>query len=319
MQREELDYDEGITFTVELVDDEGEIMASGSFQGNVLKCIAVSPDYQGQNLLAPVMSELFQHLAEQGIFHYFGFTKPKNKLVFTHMGLYPIAETDRVLLLENKKDGFSRYIASLHEETEAKMASGKENAAGEGIGAIVANCNPFTLGHRYLVEQAAKACKWVHLFVLSAEQGWITAQDRYNMVELGTRDLPNVILHVTSDYLISPVVFPTYFIKDKANAFTINCMLDVQIFKQHIAPALGITRRFVGTEPKDAVTKAYNDVLKAELPKAAVSVTELTRLEKDGGVVSASVVRERIKAGDFASAALYLPETTAQYLRKKGL
>ncbi len=315
LREEDLDYDEHITYTVELVDDDGAIIASGSCEGNVLKCIAVSPDYQGQNLLAPVMSALFQHLADEGIFHYFGFTKPKNKAVFTHMGLYPVAETDHILLLENKKDGFARYVDALHEETAAKMASGKENTDGNGIGAIVANCNPFTLGHRYLVEQAASSCRWLHVFVLSAEQGWISAQDRFNMVKAGTQDLPNVILHVTSDYLISPVVFPTYFIKDKDNAFTMNCMLDIEIFRGHIAKALGITRRFVGTEPASAVTNAYNVCLKSELPPHGIDVTELERLEKDGTVVSASTVRHLIQTEGLESAAFLLPKTSYEYLK----
>ncbi len=42
---------------------------------------------------------------EQGIYHYFGFTKPKNKRLFEGVGLYPVAETDHVLLLENERDG----------------------------------------------------------------------------------------------------------------------------------------------------------------------------------------------------------------------
>ncbi|WP_191014461.1 [citrate (pro-3S)-lyase] ligase [Treponema zioleckii] len=317
LKKEELDYDERITYTVELVDEEGEIIACGSCEGNVLKCIAVSPEHQGQNLLAPVMSNLFQHLADQGIFHYFGFTKPKNKTVFTHMGLYPVAETDHVLLLENKRDGFKKYVESLHAETEERMAQGKENPAGEGIGAIVANCNPFTLGHRYLVEEASKKCKWVHVFVLSAEQGWITAQDRFNMVQAGTADLDNVILHVTSDYLISPVVFPTYFIKDKVNAFSINCMLDIQIFREHIAKELGITRRFVGTEPSSEVTKAYNELLKENLPAYGIEVTELERLQNDGLTISASSVRKFIQEKDFEAAAKMLPKTTYDYLAAK--
>ncbi len=319
LKKEDLDYDERITYTVELVDEDGEIIACGSCEGNVLKCIAVSPDHQGQNLLAPVMSNLFQHLADEGIFHYFGFTKPKNKTVFTHMGLYPVAETDHVLLLENKRDGFKKYMESLCVETEERMKLGKENEAGEGIGAIVANCNPFTYGHRYLVEEASKKCKWVHVFVLSAEQGWITAQDRFNMVQAGTSDLKNVILHVTSDYLISPVVFPTYFIKDKTNAFTINCMLDIQIFREHIAKALGITRRFVGTEPSSAVTNAYNECLKENLPAYNIEVTELERLQKDSEVVSASSVRKAIAEKDLKKARFMLPESTFDYLKEKGV
>lgn len=315
----ELDYDEGIEYTVELIGEEGDIIATASSQANVIKCVAISPEYQGQNLLAPLFSTLMQHFADEGIFHYFGFTKPKNKTVFTHMGLYPVAETQSVLLLENKKNGFAHYVTSLENESEARMASGTENSAGEGIGAIVANCNPFTKGHRYLIEQSAAACKWVHLFVLSAEQGWISAGDRFEMVKRGVADISNVILHTTSDYLISPVVFPTYFIKDKSAAFTMNCMLDVEIFRSHIAKALGITRRFVGTEPQSAVTSAYNEVLKAELPPYDITVSEIERVSVNGAVVSASTVRSAIASGDTASVKAMLPDSSYQYLSALGV
>ena len=176
-----------------------------------------------------------------------------------------------------------------------------------------------TKGNRYLAEKAAEECRWVHFFVLSAEQEWISAADRFEMVRRGTADLPNVILHVTSDYLISPVVFPTYFIKDKSAAFTLNCMLDVEIFRSHIAHALGITHRFVGTEPKSAVTAAYNEVLKAELPKRGIEVREIERTASAGGTVSASAVREAIGAGDFGAAREMHPASSAEYLAAKGI
>ena len=321
LKENSLDYDEKIQYTVELVAEDGDIIAAASAHNNVIKCVAISPDYQGQNLLAPLMSTLAQHFADEGIFHYFGFTKPKNKTVFTHMGLYPVAETESVLLLENKRDGFSRYVASLVTESTDRMSSGVENEKGQGIGAIVANCNPFTKGHRYLIEEAAKQCKWVHLFVLSTEQGWITSRDRYEMVRLGTEDLRNVILHTTSDYLISPVVFPTYFIKDKSAAFSMNCMLDVEIFRSHIAKALNITKRFVGTEPHSAVTSAYNEILKAELPPFDIAVTEIERCKAENAekVISASNVRDAIKNKDFDIVKSMLPETSYKYLSEIGV
>ena len=79
--------------------------------------------------------------------------------------------------------------------------NGMENKESEEIGAIVANCNPFTKGHRYLVEYAASRCKYLHLFILSEEQEFISSDARFHMVSEGVKDLKNVILHRTSDYL----------------------------------------------------------------------------------------------------------------------
>ena len=57
--------------------------------------------------------------------------------------------------MENVRDGIGRYVRSLQHP--------KDN--GGVIGAAVMNCNPFTNGHRYLVETAASQCELLHLFV----------------------------------------------------------------------------------------------------------------------------------------------------------
>lgn len=71
-----------------------------------------------------------------------------------------------------------------------------------------------------------------------------------------------MILHQTSEYMISPAVFPTYFIKEKAKAYEMNCQLDIQLFGERIAPELNITDRYVGSEPACDVTHTYNQCLR---------------------------------------------------------
>lgn len=310
-----LEYDESITYSV-VLEEEGRIAAAGSCHGNVLKCIAVSPEYQGRNLLSVIMTHLIEHMYSQGITHYFGFTKPKNKEVFCNMGLYPVAETGDVLLLENKRNGLKRYLRKLEEETQKAMKVKRENKYGVHTGAVVANCNPFTLGHRYLMEEAAKECRWLHVFILSEEQPFLTSEERFRMVCEGTQNIPNIILHQTSDYLISPAVFPTYFIKEKTKAYEINCMLDLKIFEEYIAKTLGIDRRFVGDEPDCSVTKKYNECMKKVLPEHGIAVTELKRLQINGRTVSASSVRDAFERGELETVADMLPETTENLLRK---
>lgn len=315
LQEQELEYDENITYSY-VMEDEGEIIATGSCHKNVLKCIAVSPNYQGKNLLAVVMTHLVEQMFHQGNTHYFGFTKPKNKAVFCNMGMHPIAETKDVLLLENKKNGLRNYLNLLQNETLQQKEAGTENELGSGVGAIVANCNPFTKGHRYLIEQAADKCKWLHLFILSEEQSDFTSKERFDMVKEGVEDISNVILHRTSDYLISPAVFPTYFIKDKANAYTINCMLDIEIFKNHIAKKFEITKRFIGSEPDCKVTGQYNECLKNVLPECGIEVYEIPRCKIKGNVISASKVRQAWKAGELEQVEYMIPETTKKHLLK---
>ncbi|MGN0268017.1 MAG: [citrate (pro-3S)-lyase] ligase [Lachnospiraceae bacterium] len=313
---QELDYDESIEHTI-MLEDEGKVIATGSCHGNVIKCVAVSPDYQGQNLLGTIMTHLISYLFGKGITHYFGFTKPKNKDIFCNIGMYPVAETKDILLLENKRNGLQKYLIRLEQETKQGQEKGHENPDGTCIGAIVANCNPFTAGHRYLIEEAAKECKWLHLFILSEEQKFLTTAERFQLVRKGVEDIRNVILHATSDYLISPAVFPTYFIKDKVNAFSMNCMLDIQIFSELIAKRLGIEKRFVGSEPGCSVTRQYNECLKNVLPNYGIKVQEIHRIAADDQPVSASCVRKHYEAGNLKAVKSMLPKTTFDYLSLK--
>ena len=46
----DLDYDTGIEYSICLEDEDYRIIAAGSVEENVLKCIAISPDHQGEGL-----------------------------------------------------------------------------------------------------------------------------------------------------------------------------------------------------------------------------------------------------------------------------
>ena len=50
-----LTYDEQITHSI-VLRKEKEIIATASCQKNIIKCVAVSEEYQGQNLLAHLMT-----------------------------------------------------------------------------------------------------------------------------------------------------------------------------------------------------------------------------------------------------------------------
>lgn len=65
------------------------------------------------------------------------------------------------------------------------------------------------------METAASQCELLHLFVPSEDRSAFPAQVRHELVKQGVMDIGNVVLHHTSDYLISSAVFPTYFIKEK--------------------------------------------------------------------------------------------------------
>ena len=300
-----LEPDENLQATV-LIWEGDQIIATGSRQDHILKCIAVDDLHQGEGLTGTLLTQLRQDAFSQGYKHLFLYTKPKNKWMFSSLFFYPIAQTKDVLLMENRERGIRDFLDSLPEG----------NAQGT-IGAAVMNCNPFTKGHRYLIETAAKECDHVYIFVLSEDKSEFSAADRMNMVKLGTADLPNVTVLPTGPYLISSATFPTYFLKEREKAGQIQCLLDIEIFSRYYAPKFGITRRFVGTEPLSPMTNQYNEALLAHLPAKGIEVCQIPRLELEATPISASAVRAHLAAGEWDKLRALVPETTYDYLAEK--
>jgi len=291
-----------------LVWDDGELIATGSRQGNLLKYIAVSPMRQGEGLTATLLTQLRQDAFAAGYSHLFLYTKPQNRTMFSSLFFYPIVQTDKVLLMENQRDGIQSFLDTLP----------VESCTGT-VGAAVMNCNPFTLGHRYLIETAAKECDRVYIFVLSEDRSRFSAADRMEMVKRGTADLSNVTVLPTGPYLISSATFPTYFLKEREKAAEVHCRLDIEIFTKYFVPKFGITRRYVGTEPLSPMTGQYNDALRQYLPGSGIELREIPRLEKAQTPVSASAVRAHMDAGDAEALRAIVPETTYGYLKERGL
>ena len=290
-----------------LIWDNGQLIATGSRQGNLLKCIAVEEAWQGEGLTATLITALRQDAFSEGHRHLFLYTKPQNANQFTSLFFYAIAQTSQGLLMENRQNGIGQFVDSLPVPEQGGVT-----------GAAVMHCNPFTRGHRYLIETAAAECDRLYVFVLSEEGGQFSPEDRMAMVKAGTADLKNVTVLPTGPYLISSATFPTYFLKDKDRLPEIQCELDIAVFIRYFAPKLGITRRYVGTEPLSASTRQYNQALKQQLPPAGIEVRELPRLELQGGPVSASAVRRLMAAGDETALEKLVPETTLKYLKARG-
>ena len=177
-------------------------------------------------------------------------------------------------------------------------------------GVVVMNCNPFTLGHRYLIEQAAKQVERLYVMVVKEDCSLFAYTERKAMVEQGVADIENVTVIDGSDYAISRATFPTYFLKRLDDAADTQMQLDLDLFRRHIAPALGATVRFVGTEPTDQLTRRYNQLMH----EALKDVREIDRLAKDGNAVSASRVRKAMEQGDMNTIRQLVPPTTLPYI-----
>ncbi len=298
-----LTYDESIEHSIAVWDQNDRMIATGSLDGNVIKCVATSPGTQGEGLCATVVSHLVSYAVSNKKTHLFVYTKPENRKIFADLGFYPIGETADAILLESRRDGIKSFIAGLKCHSEPGT-----------IGAIVANCNPFTNGHLHLAEQASNACDFVYFFLLSEDRSAFPADVRLRLAKEGLAHLKNLAVCPTDGYMVSAATFPAYFLKEKANCGNVASQLDLDIFCRHFAPALGISVRFVGEEPFCRVTASYNEQMKAYLPQHGVRVVEIPRREISEQAISASRVRALAAEQRYEEIRPLVPETTYRFL-----
>ena len=204
----------------------------------------------------------------------------------------------------------NRGILSWIAETYDAGVSSREN-----VGAIVMNCNPFTLGHRYLVEKALESADALYLFVVEENLSQFSFADRLRLVKEGVREFGDRVHVVPSGkFIISSFSFAGYFTKAVATE-PADSTTDLLIFAAMIAPALNIRTRFVGEEPTCLVTRAYNERMEQMLPDMGCAVRVIPRKESGGAAISASRVRKALEDGDLESIRDLVPETTYIYLQ----
>lgn len=283
-----------------------ELVGTVSYQMNVIKYIAVSEKHkQSGHTLNVLMSAIIQEMSQQGIFHYFIFTKRQYQKSFEYLGFELIISTEKIAVLETGDWSIQQYLATIPQ------------GVGEKKAAIVMNANPFTKGHFYLVEQAARTNDWVYVFVLEKEQTLFSTAERINLVQQGLKNFKNVTIVSGGEYLISPATFPTYFLRKDDELAKEQMVVDATLFKERIATELNITTRYVGEEPLSPMTSSYNKVLKMILPpEVAVDIIPRKKTE-DNQVISASQVREAFLNGQLEKIKHMVPETTYNYLKSK--
>lgn len=233
--------------------EEGEMVACGGISGKILKCVAVTPRLRGQRFVLKVIDELLEAAKRRGQKELFLFSAPKNQAYFESHGFRLIESSgDEVILMEN-----SDNLAQFKEGLRQKRVDGKN------IGSVVLCDSPLQERETALINQALEQCDWLHVFVVCQEGTHSPA--RTEALRQSLASFSRISVHENSEYLISKATFPTYFIKDQDHINALHGELDLKIFKRHIAPALGITHRFIGCESD--VNEAYNALMKELLPQ----------------------------------------------------
>lgn len=295
-------------------EDGDEIIAGGGLDGNVIKCVAVSEAARSEGLMNILVSRLIAIAHEEGHESVKAFTKPANEDIFKSLGFRLLASSENAILMENGRGGLPEYRKYL----ESLARPGRN-------GAIVMNANPFTKGHRYLIEQAASQVDNLYVIVVKEDRSRFPYAERKSMIEAGCAGLANVTVCEGSDYAISAATFPTYFLKQLDDATPTHIALDLDLFVRHIARPLGATVRFAGSEPEDKLTRCYNEMMSEILPAGGygskdnpagqpISFVEIPRLEQNGRPVSATALRSALDRGDLKAAMEFVPVSTVPYL-----
>lgn len=182
------------------------------------------------------------------------------------------------------------------------------------IGSIVMNCNPFTFGHRFLIEEALKTVDFLIIFVVEEDESLFSFQERFAMVCQGTSDLEHIMVVPSGPYILSKNTFPEYFEKIDDEDLKKNTEDDITLFAEKIAPRLGITYRFVGEEREDRVTNEYNGAMKRILPRYGIQLVEIPRKTNGQSVISASRARQCLEANSMEELDELVPASTKRIL-----
>ena len=307
LQKFNLDYDGKVDYTVGLYDQHERLVGTGSLHGEVLRNMAVDETLQGEGLTGTIVGHLIREAANRGVYHYFIFTQPKKVKMFEGLNFVEIARAEPyAAVLESGMGSIDSFCTSICRQAHSLPEGPRAG--------IVVNCNPFTLGHRALIEQAAAQMP-VIVFVVQEDASLFPFDVRLELVRAGLADLKNVAVVAGGKYIISEATFPAYFTREE-DLVAAQTRLDVTVFGSKIAPQLNIVKRFAGEEPYCKVTEAYNEAMRDILPGYGVQVEIIKRTGTGSGeIISASKVRECIKTNDFDALQQLVPISTLNYLK----
>lgn len=302
-----------VEFTIILYTLKGDIVGTGSHQGRILKYVAVSPKFRDSTAFALIVTFLTEKLL--AIYkNTYVFTRPQNAVYFIGLGFKEIAKSEPLFCV--LEFGFETIV-----NYQNYLNSLKSPLVSNNIASIVVNCNPFTLGHQFLIEKASQENDLLYLFVVEENRSVFPFDIRWNLIKKGISHLKNVIMVRGGDYIVSGWIFPSYFLKNElvSDIMRKQAELDVRIFADYVVPILNIKKRYVGTENYCKTTAAYNLAMQQILPNYGVEVIEITRKcsandWNNGNCISASIVRAAIKNNQLNEVLDYLPNSTKEFL-----
>lgn len=238
------------------------------------------------------------------------FPKTKGEETFSYLldsKKLHLIDTDRLLndLFVGELLQRSREMAFPHSE-------------GNIIGSLVMAANPFTNGHAQLVDFVANECDFFYVFIIEDPHFEFSFAQRLEMTEKYVKKYPHGKVIPTGNYFGADFLFPEYHDRSLYNSSKIsNPQIDTIIFARHLAPLLGINRRYLGSEEFDPVTQQFNDYLKAVLPEYGINVYVIPRFNTaKNKTITGTHVRELLRHNPMSFELFdYLPSSTIDVIR----
>lgn len=293
---------------------DGSLVGVGGIAGDTVKCVAVADTHGActeRELLLPLMTELVATAWEAGEKNLLMYCSPDRTDSFSRCGFMTLAVVPGLAcLMENNRQRLHDYRKMLAELRRP----------GERIAAISLEGAPFTLGHRFIVEKAASENDWVHVFMRRTAVSFFSPNDRLAMARHGVADFPNVTVHPMTVYSFSRGIFPACFIADEKSREKARTGIETQLFRKHLATALGITRLYTGAPSLTDEGGRYNTDLaawlKAETVDApALELVQIPRFAVHDETLSSSTVRAVMTTRSLEAVRGMIPESSYLYIR----
>ena len=141
---------------------DGSILAGAGIKADIIKCVAVSPSARSEGYMLPLLSRIVSEAAAKGVLNLKVFTKPENRGIFESIGFKVLASAPKAILMENGR-GLEKYCEYL-----SGIFHCQRQPDARKCGVIVMNANPFTLGHKYLIDKALEQVD--RLFVIPVKE-----------------------------------------------------------------------------------------------------------------------------------------------------
>ena len=257
---------------------------------------------------------IYANLVKKNSYPYiFHFTAPDGKLSRYGKDGMRFEITEREFhgylgLIGDGEDGLKQWEKQLSEDINLP----------EGSSLVVLNANPFTIGHRYLVDIARRRSSHVLVLVIQGkpESGGkgnhentgmvFPFRERMAMTEKGLADMAGVTILPSGPYIISRNDFPRDFLSRELGRVPAHAALDSMVIC-HVCKALGIKSLFAGDEPRDEMSEIHLKALRSACASSGLALRVAERKRLGEKYISSSMVRQDIADGNMDEAVLLAP------------